>query len=126
VKNLKVFVLCVLTCWLVVPIFYAFWKWLQLLCHRYELTTQRLRISQGVLNRRNDDLELYRVKDTRLEAPFVLRFFHLANIAVVTSDKLASTVCIPAVRNAKWIREQIRIYVEKARDDKRVREIDFR
>ena len=73
VLNLPTFIVCTLFCWLVVPIFIAIWKWLVLRNIRYELTTERLKVSQGVFNKLLDEVELYRVRDYRLEKPFWLR-----------------------------------------------------
>src|SRR3954447_7893454 len=64
IVNLGSFILCGLLSWLAVPIFLALWEWLRIKCVTYELTNQRFRITHGVLSRRTDELELYRVKDT--------------------------------------------------------------
>ena len=70
-------------------------------------------------------MELYRVKDTRLEKPFWLRIFGLSNIVLQTSDRSLPEVNIRAVRNGIEIREKLRKQVESLRDKKRVREVDF-
>ena len=44
VRNLHIYLLCALFCWLIVPIVYALIKWIQLRSRRYEITTQRVRI----------------------------------------------------------------------------------
>src|SRR5688500_11036385 len=44
----------------------GFVRWLQTHCRVYEVTTQRIKTSNGVLSRRTDEFELYRVKDTTL------------------------------------------------------------
>src|SRR5436190_14371848 len=36
---------------------------------RYEITTERIRIRQGILTKRTDELELYRATDTALIEP---------------------------------------------------------
>src|SRR5437868_4440703 len=41
----------------------------------YEVTTERVRITTGIVTRRTDELELYRVKDTTLIEPLSLRMF---------------------------------------------------
>ena len=59
----------------VLPVGVGVWKWLDTRCRVYELTTERLRRRIGILSRRTDDLELYRVKDTTLLEPLHLRLF---------------------------------------------------
>ena len=109
----------------VFPVIYAAWKFMEVRCRVFELTSQRLRLYEGVLNQDIDEIELYRVKDTNIARPFILRLFGLANITLDTSDRTHQTVLIPAIRNGIEVREHIRKYVEIVRDQKRVREVDF-
>ncbi|MBM4098074.1 MAG: DUF4339 domain-containing protein [Planctomycetes bacterium] len=127
VVNLGKYILCGLFFWLVIPVFIALWRWLEVRCVLYEVTDQRFRITHGVLNRRMDELELYRVKDTVFEQPFFLRIFSLANILIASSDiatPRAAILALPA-DEARRLRETIRDRVERLRDRKRVREVDY-
>jgi len=125
ILNLPVFVACGLLFFLVIPIFIALWKWLVLRNTRYELTSERLRIRQGVLNKELDELELYRVRDYRIEQPLVLRIFSLANITLRTSDTSHPYIVLRAIRDGEHVREQIRKYVEECRVKKRVLPLDL-
>lgn len=109
----------------ILPLAFAFWKWLALRCRVYELTTQRIRLYEGVLNQDIDDIELYRIKDTKILRPFWLRFFGLSNLVMESSDRSHPRVTFQAVSNGLGIREQVRKYVEIQRDKKRVREVDY-
>jgi uncharacterized membrane protein YdbT with pleckstrin-like domain len=122
--NFPVFAVCGLLFWLVVPLFVILWSWIVLKMTRYELTTERFRLRYGVFNRRMDELELYRVRDYKLEQPFLLRLFGLGNIQLQTSDLSNPVVTIRAIRDAEAVREQIRTYVEACRVKKGVREYD--
>jgi len=102
------------------------WKWLVIKNTKYELTNERLITRYGVLNKTMDELELYRVKDYKLDRPFFLRMFSLGNIILSTSDKSHPVVIIRAIPNAEELREKIRLCVEDRRDKKHVREVDFR
>jgi uncharacterized membrane protein YdbT with pleckstrin-like domain len=102
-------------------ILFAAWKWLQLKCRVFELTTERLRVSQGVITRRTEELELYRVVDVSLVEPFFFRCLGLGNIAITTNDRSSPVVTIPAIRNVRELREELRKRVEACRDRKRVR-----
>jgi uncharacterized membrane protein YdbT with pleckstrin-like domain len=92
---------------------------------RYELTSQRLKKSSGILTRRLDELELYRVKDSSLEQPLVLRMFGLGNVTILSSDASLPLVQIVAVNDAYAMREKLRLAVESERDRKRVRETEL-
>jgi len=125
VLNLLVYLLCALLSWLIVPVFIAIWKWLVLRNIRYELTSERLKIRQGVLNKELDELELYRVRDYRLEQPFWLRIFSLGNITLRSSDTSHPYVVLRGIRDGEHVREQIRKYVEECRVKKRVLPLDL-
>lgn len=121
VRNLHIYLLCALFCWLIVPIVYALVKWIQLRCRRYEITTQRVRIRQGVFSKRTDELELYRVKDSIVLEPFWQRLFGLGNIVISTNDETTPTITLEALPNAGETREKLRSATEECRDRKRVR-----
>lgn len=114
-----------LACVLVLPIPVALWKWFETRTNEYKLTSERLQLRTGLLNKRTDDLELYRVRDTIIEEPFIYRLFGAGNITLETSDRSHPTFRLPAVKNPREIYEHIRRQVEVMRRQKRVREVDF-
>lgn len=89
---------------------------------KYNLSTQRLQTHKGVFSKQTDDLELYRVIDTRLERPFILRLFGLGNVVLITADSSSPKLTICAVERAGELRDTIRDLVEKRREAKKVRE----
>jgi len=123
--NLHIYVLCGLLCWLVIPLVYGIYRWLELRSLKYELTTQRLRTTHGILNREYDELELYRIKDLSLAQPFLLRLFALGNVMMWTSDKSTPELAIAAIPDSRNVHELLRAQVERRRDEKHVREVDF-
>ena len=123
--NFPVFLLCTLLCWLIVPVFIAIWKWLVVHNIRYELTSERLKIRSGVLNKELEELELYRVRDYRLEQPFWLRLFSLGNVTVTTTDVSQPQVTLRAIADSERVRELIRRNVEDCRTKKGVRSLDL-
>lgn len=125
VINLPAYILWGLFFWLVIPVFIILWQWLVLKNTKYELTTERLKTRHGVINKKMDDLELYRVRDYKFEQPLFLRLFGLGNILLQTSDKSHPVVVIRAVAGGEQLREQIRQAVEACRVKRRVREVDF-
>jgi len=109
---------------LVIPLILWSIRWWMTRTTIYELTTQRLRITSGILNRRLDELELYRVKDYVMEQPFILRLLGLGNLTIVTSDATTPTIAIRAIAGVEPVREKLRTAVQAERDRKRVREVD--
>lgn len=125
VINTPAFIVCAFLFWLVVPIFIAFWKWLVVRNIRYELTSERLKIRHGVLNKVHEEIELYRVRDYRLEQPFWLRIFSLGNILVKTTDVSNAAVALRALADPEGVLELVRRYVEETRSRKGVRALDL-
>lgn len=121
--NLGHWVASVVTMGLWLPV--ALWNYLVVRCTEYGASSQRFFLRHGVLSRVEDEIELYRIKDTRLEQPLLLRLVGLANIVLVSSDPPAKNAVIRVVSNAKQLREELRTAIEKRRSDKRVREVDF-
>lgn len=104
-----------------VPLGIAAWKWLELKCRVYEVTSERIRVSRGIFTRRTDELELYRVKDLTLIEPFFFRLFALGSVIITTNDASTPMLTIHAVKGVKELREELRRAVEACRDKKGVR-----
>ncbi len=109
---------------LIVPVVMWIVRWWITRSTHYELTTQRLRITSGILNRRLDELELYRVKDYVLEEPLLFRMLKLGNLNIVTSDTSSPLIAMHAISDVQDVREKLRAAVQSERDRKRVRELD--
>jgi uncharacterized membrane protein YdbT with pleckstrin-like domain len=126
VKDLGFHVVCGLFCWLIVPLAMMLWRYLTTRSERYEVTSERIRVTTGVLSKTMSELELYRVKDAGIVQPLFLRIFKLSNLVLKTSDVSSPLLVIPAIPDAQVLRENLRGCIEKARDRKRVREVDYR
>jgi uncharacterized membrane protein YdbT with pleckstrin-like domain len=91
---------------------------------KYTLTTQRLIIDRGVLSRKRDEVELYRVKDVVYHASLCERIWSAGNITLVTSQVSEPDIKVKGVKRAQEIREQIRHAVQDIRRELGVREVD--
>ena len=91
----------------------------------YELTSQRLKIKSGILNQTINELELYRVRDYRVQKPFILRIFNLGNLVLITSDKINNKILLKAIKDVEKVTDLIRNQVEIARHKTKTRETDF-
>ncbi|WP_395719764.1 PH domain-containing protein [Prosthecobacter sp.] len=109
---------------LIIPVIMWLIRWWVTKCTTYEITTQRLRIRTGVLNKRVDELELFRVRDYSMEQPLLLRLVGLGNLTMVTSDATTPTVAMKAIPEVEAVREKLRTAVQAERDRKRVRQLD--
>lgn len=119
-QNLWWFVASVL----LVPIPWAFWRWLQTRNTTYTLTDQRLKTTRGVFTRTTEDLELYRVRDSRFEQDLAERMLGLGQVVLFTTDETSPEIRMTFIKDAEAVREKIRALVEARRDAKRVRYLD--
>jgi uncharacterized membrane protein YdbT with pleckstrin-like domain len=124
VVNLGTYLLCLLLFWLVVPLLYALWRWIDTRLTEYELTSQRLVFRSGIFNRKTEEIELYRVRDSSLDEPLLLRLFGAGNVVLYATDSSTPTLVLRAVQGAADVRQKLRAAVETARDQKRVRSLE--
>ena len=109
---------------LVVPMFIAAKRYLQTKCTVYELTTERLKTTEGIFSKVTDTLEFYRVKDIETQQPFLYRLCGVENVQLNTSDASSPVVFMEAVPRDAGLADKVRNHVEAIRQQKGVREID--
>lgn len=91
----------------------------------FEVTSQRLRWTRGIMTKRTDEMELYRVLDISLVEPFLLRLAGAGNIEITSADPTTPRLILPAVKGARDLREKLRSAIEQCRDRKGVRVTEF-
>ena len=109
----------------IIPVIAAVVQFFKVRATRIDVTTERITTTVGIFSRRKWDMELYRVKDTMLHEPFLLRLVRRANIQIISSDRSSPSITLPALPNAEWLRQQIRANVERLRLKRGVRELDM-
>jgi uncharacterized membrane protein YdbT with pleckstrin-like domain len=103
-------------------------KWVQNLAASYELTEERLIVRRGIIMKSIDEIELYRVKDVRIDFSIVNQLAGLGHITITSSDETTRTsgeLVLRDIERARERREQLRRLVDTARQKRRVREIDM-
>jgi membrane protein YdbS with pleckstrin-like domain len=106
-----------------IPPAWAAWKQALVRHTTYELTTERLRVTHGILSLEVDDVELYRIKDIHVRQPLLQRICSLGSIVIWSSDVTLPRCRIHAqpIGVVRELREQIRLLSEELRDRKVVR-----
>jgi uncharacterized membrane protein YdbT with pleckstrin-like domain len=102
------------------------WRWLQNMASRYEVTDQRLIVRRGILIKTVDEIELYRIKDVRLEYSILNQMVDIGTIELTSSDPSTrgGAFVLRDVPMARDRREGLRGLVERARLRRGVRELD--
>ena len=123
--NLGLYIFGALFSPLLIPILIAVYAWLKVSNTKYRITTQRFIETSGILSKKIEEVEFYRVRDYSIEIPFLYRLFGLSNIILTTSDKTHPIVYIRAIKNGEEVRDTLRGLVEEAKKVRKVSEIDI-
>ena len=103
------------------------WRWFENLASKYELTEERLIIRKGIIAKSVDEIEMYRIKDVRINFSIINQLVGLGTISISSSDETTRNgdLVIRDLEGAQARREQLRRLVDTARQKRRVREIDM-
>jgi uncharacterized membrane protein YdbT with pleckstrin-like domain len=102
-------------------------KWLDVMGTLYQLTPERLIVRNGIFMKSIDEIELYRVKDIRMDFSLLNQMAGIGNICLISSDETTRTGEL-VLRNgprAQARREELRRLVDAARRQRGVREMDM-
>lgn len=75
---------------------------------RYELTSQRLRIFRGIFNRQLEEIDLVRVRDTKVKQHLGERALNVGDITIISTDPSKPNVVLNNVKDPMKVRELIR------------------
>jgi uncharacterized membrane protein YdbT with pleckstrin-like domain len=89
---------------------------------RYTLTNERLKITKGLLSKSVDEIELFRIKDTKVQQTFLNRIVGIGQIDVISSD-LTGSFRLKYLPKAPDRREEIRRLSNESRERQGVRTI---
>lgn len=87
----------------------------------YEVTSQRIRVIRGLLGNTIDEVELVRVRDTRVKQHLGERMLDVGDITVVSTDPTNPELVLNNVKNPMEVRELIRNAVIKEKDRRGLR-----
>ena len=88
---------------------------------RYCLSDDRLFLSVGFLNIKDDEILLYRVRDIATTRSLWQRLFGVGTVTVVSSDKTMPTLVLKNVKDPVFVKELIHKQVEEMKIQRRVR-----
>lgn len=88
---------------------------------RYRLSEDRIFREKGLLNLREEEVLLYRVRDLEVTRSLWQRIFRVGTVCVHSSDKTSPHLDLENVRDPKAVKELIFEKVEQAKDARRMR-----
>jgi uncharacterized membrane protein YdbT with pleckstrin-like domain len=103
------------------------WKWFENMAAKYEVSEERLIIRRGIVMKSIDEIELYRIKDVRIDFSIVNQIAGIGKITISSSDETTrdGDLVLRNIQKARERRETLRRLVDAARQKRRVREIDM-
>jgi len=88
---------------------------------RYCLSEDRLFVSEGFLNIKDDEILLYRVRDIDTRRSLWQRLFGVGTVIVVSSDKTMPNLVLKNIKDPIFVKELIHKQVEETKIKRRVR-----
>ncbi|MEM9568469.1 MAG: PH domain-containing protein [Cyanobacteria bacterium P01_E01_bin.34] len=100
------------------------WAWFAVGSTVYTLTKERFIVQRGVLNRRTDTLELYRVTDVTAEEPLLTRLVGAGDVVLLSDDRSTPAMRIRAIYQPLQVMALIRKHSEDIRQQRRLLLVD--
>jgi len=88
---------------------------------RYCMSEDRLFVSEGFLNIKDDEVLLYRVRDIDTSRNLWQRLFGVGTVTVMSSDKSMPNVVLKNIKDPIRVKEMIHTQVEEMKIRRRVR-----
>ena len=88
---------------------------------RYALSDDRLFVSVGFLNIKDDEVLLYRVRDIDTTRSLWQRLFGVGTVTVMSSDKTQPVLVLKNIKDPVFVKELLHKQVEEMKIKRRVR-----
>ena len=92
---------------------------------KYKLTNEKLMTDSGFLNKKEEEVRLYRIMDMTLERPLTQRIFGLGTIKCNSADKSTPIFYIMNIKESEKVKNMLSDMVESERAKKRISGREF-
>jgi hypothetical protein len=86
----------------------------------YVLTTQRLRVIHGIATNQIEEIELVRVRDTKVNQTMSERLFNIGDVSVISGDASTPELLLYNIKDPLDVREMIRKAVFEERERRKM------
>ncbi len=93
--------------------------WLMLISTEYRLFNESLEVESGIISRKIENIQLFRVRDLGLSQSVLGRIFNVGNIAISSTDKTAPLYTLHGVDNPRELYDTVREQVAKSQATRR-------
>jgi uncharacterized membrane protein YdbT with pleckstrin-like domain len=92
----------------------------------YRLTTRRIVVETGILSKRLEQIDLYRVSDYTVERPFLQRLLGTGNLHLKTVDRTTPNLSVMGIKtDVVALYERLRLATEADKKARGVRMVDY-
>lgn len=91
------------------------WAWIRVMSTDYRVDTLRVEVERGILRKRIDNLELWRVKDIQFRQSISQRMLGVGDVVLVTSDATNPRIELRGVQAPRALYDSLRDAVDAAR-----------
>jgi membrane protein YdbS with pleckstrin-like domain len=99
------------------------WTYLVIITSKYKITGRRVETEHGVLAKKVDTLELWRVLDVEYTQSLVDRIFNNGRIKLISTDQTNPALHLHGLPNHRQLFEELRDAVQEARQTNRPMEL---
>jgi uncharacterized membrane protein YdbT with pleckstrin-like domain len=126
-RNLGLVVALLILCLVGIGLLIILVKWIENIATTYALTDERLIIRSGIFSKSIDEIELYRIKDIKIDFSLINQIAGIGRLTIASSDETTrdGDLVIAGIDRAQERRETLRRLVDAARQKRNVREIDM-
>ncbi len=87
---------------------------------KYRLTSRTIDVEEGVLSRRIETLQLWRVRDVTFEQSLTQRMLGVATVRVVAHDDTSPQLLLSGLQDGRRVFEELKVAVDQARQTRNV------
>lgn len=91
------------------------WAWIKVMSTDYRVDTLRVEVERGILRKRIDNLELWRVKDIQFRQSLTQRMLGVGDVVLVTSDSTNPTIALRGIPAPRSLYDSLRDAVDAAK-----------
>lgn len=91
------------------------YRYLTTITEKWTITTKRVQVQRGILSKRIDTLDLWRVKDVAFEQTLFERLFNVSRIVVASMDSSDPTLQLRGLPNERALFDRLLKAVESQR-----------
>jgi len=101
-------------------------RWFQTLGRTYRITSRRIVVESGVLSKKLEQIDLYRIADYTVERPFGQRLMGTGNLLLKTFDKTTPELDVIGIKtDVVRLYEALRAATEADKARRGVRMVDY-